>query len=462
MVTPLDEETRTAMVRLLLPDLREVLHRHPTEAGEFFEELHPADGADLLRQLEDEEVHLLLQHLDPAEAARLLEYADPAFASRHLQEQLEKDGEEKVADTLEEMDPDDRAEVLAHFEDEAQEEVLAKMEPEEREDAVEILSHPDGTAGRLMTQQFKTVFLGGNAADALEQAREGAREEWNITSLFVVDEQGVLRGKITLMDVIKADPRTEISEIMTEPLTAVRVDTDQEQVAQVISKYDLLSVPVIDFRDRIVGIVTVDDVVDVLEQEATEDVQKLGAVQPLENPYFQTGFWEMVKKRGVWLIVFFLAELLTGTLLKHHEEVLNHAISLIFFVPLILSSGGNAGSQSATLITRALAVGEVALKDALRIAGREVGMGFALGLIVGGIGFARAFILQSNALVSFAVALTLVGVVTVGTLAGAMLPLIFKRLHLDPAMASSPFVASAVDITGILLYLTIARWILGI
>lgn len=458
MITPLDESTRAAMVRLLLPDLRDVLARDPSLAGEFFEEFHPADGADLLAQLEVEEVELLLQHLDPAETARLLEYVDPSLAARYLQDQKQ----ERIADTLEEMEPDDRVELLAQFEEAAQEGVLAAMEPEEREDSVELLSHAERTAGRLMTPHFKTVAETGTAAQALEQAREGAREDWSVTSLYVVDGSGVLRGRVSLMDVIKAEPADSITQIMETDVPAVRVDTDQEQVAQIISKYDLLAVPVVDFRSRIVGIVTVDDVVDVLEEEATEDAQKLGAVQPLENPYLQTGFVEMAWKRAIWLLLFFLAEMITGAVLDQKSAILEHAISLVFFVPLILSSGGNSGAQSATLITRALAVGEVRLQDAFRIAGRELGMGFTLGLVVGIMGYARAILTHNGGAIALTVAITLVGVVTAGSLVGGLLPLLFKRIGLDPALSSSPFVASVVDVTGIVLYLTVAETILRI
>lgn len=457
MITPLDESSRTAVVRLLLPDLREALARHPGEVGEIFEELHPADGADLLTLLEDDEVRILLQHLDPAESARLLEYVEPATAARWLEEQRD----EHVADIVEEMEPDDRAELLAEFEEEEQEKVLAEMQPEEREDAVELLSHAEGTAGRLMNPRFVTVPINGTAAVALERAREGAREDWSINTLYVVDDRGNLRGRLPLVEVLKAAPDASVEEVMTEAV-AVRVDTDQEQVAQAISKYDLLAVPVVDPRGRIVGIVTVDDVVDVLTEEATEDAQLQGAIQPLEDPYFHTGFWEMARKRGVWLMVLFLGELFTGTALRHFNSVLEHTLNLVFFIPLIISSGGNSGSQSASLITRALAVGEVSVRDALRIAGRELGMGFALGCALGAIGYFRAMLWHSTAAICLTVALTLVGVVTAGSLVGAMLPLFFKRIGLDPAITSSPFIASLVDVTGIVLYLTIARIILGL
>ncbi len=456
---PTDDAThRASVVQLLLPELRSLLENRPQDAGEIFEELHPADGADLLSRLEDEEVQRLLPHLDPAEAARLLEYVEPSLSARYLQEQQQ----ELAADIVEEMDADDVVEILTHFEDDEQEELLAKMEPEERGEAEALLSHEEGTAGRLMTPYFKTVPLEGTAAQALTSAREGAREGWPVTSLYVVDQSGVLRGQLSLMNVLAAEAETAVEELMEETRFSVRVDTDQEEVARVISKYDLLSVPVTDADDRIVGVITVDDVVDVLTEEATEDAQKLGAVQPLDNPYFQTGFWSMAQKRAVWLVLFFFAELITGNVMHAYEGVLQSALSLVFFVPLILSSGGNSGAQSSTLVTRALAIGEVRLQDIGRVFGRELLMGFALGCVVGIMGYGRALMLDSDPRVAIIVSTTLVGVVTAGTLGGAMLPLILRRIGLDPALSSSAFVASIVDIVGVFLYLTLAKLVLGL
>ena len=457
MSCPLSENSRAAIVRLLVPDLRRILARDPAQAGEVFEELHGADAADLLTQLEEDDARLLLKSIDPAEAARILEYVEGSTAAR-LVEDLPQD---TVADIVEEMDPDEGADLLSQLEDEQQAEVLAAMEQEEREDAVEILSHAEETAGRIMTQDLVTARLHDPASVALEAARAGAREGWQVTSVYVVDENDVLRGRVPLMQILAADPAVPVSEIMDDSLQVVAVDTDQEQVAHLMSRYDLLSVPVIDARRRLVGIVTVDDMVDVLIDENTEDAHRLGAVQPLENSYFETSFFTMVRKRATWLLLLFLAELLTGSTLHHFAAVLEGAIALVLFVPLITSSGGNSGSQSATLITRAIAVGEVRMSDFLRVVGREAGMGVALGAFLGLIGLLRAVLWHTGTDVAIVVALTLTGVVVIGTLVGAALPLAFKRIGLDPAITSSPFVASIVDVAGILLYLSIAQALLS-
>jgi magnesium transporter len=228
----------------------------------------------------------------------------------------------------------------------------------------------------------------------------------------------------------------------------------------VTSEYDLVAVPVVDAFDRIIGVITVDDVIDALVEEQTEDVQRLGAVQPLEEPYFQASFWSVARKRVGWLVFLFVGEMFTGTAMRRYEDTLAAAIALTLFIPLIISSGGNSGSQSATLITRALAVGDVDISDALRVFVREFGQGVLLGTCLGAIGFVRALMWGTETNVALVVALTLVLVVIVGAVVGAMLPILFKRLNVDPAIASSPFVASLVDVTGIVVYFSIARQLL--
>jgi magnesium transporter len=228
-------------------------------------------------------------------------------------------------------------------------------------------------------------------------------------------------------------------------------------VARVTSKYDLVAVPVVEKDGRILGVVTVDDVIDAMVEEQTEDVQKLGAIEPLEDPYFQTTFWTLARKRGGWLILLFIEEMFTGTALRHYSTLLEGTVALMFFVPLIISSGGNSGSQSATLITRGLAVGDVALRDVWRVLSREIGQGIALGAFLGAIGFVRALMWGNGNDVALVVGVTLTAVVLTGTIVGAMLPLIFTKVGFDPAIASSPFVASFVDVAGIIIYFTAAQ-----
>jgi magnesium transporter len=231
-------------------------------------------------------------------------------------------------------------------------------------------------------------------------------------------------------------------------------------VARLTSRYDLVAIPVVDTGGRIVGVVTVDDVIDAIVEEQTEDVQKLGAVQPLEQPYLTASFWSLARKRGGWLVLLFVEEMFTGTALRHYQATLESAIALMFFVPLIISSGGNSGSQSATLITRALAVGDVRLSETWRVLVRELAQGLALGAFLGAIGFGRALMWGNGVHIAGVVSVTLLLVVITGTLVGAALPLLLTRLGFDPAIASSPFVASFVDVAGLMIYFTVAQRLL--
>ena len=241
------------------------------------------------------------------------------------------------------------------------------------------------------------------------------------------------------------------------PLISANVDTDQEEVAKVIQKYDFLALPIVDADNRLVGIVTHDDVIDVLEEEATEDVQRMGAVAPIDIPYLRAGFWQLAWRRGGWLLLLFVEEMFTGTALHYYQDTLERVVTLMFFVPLIISAGGNSGSQSATLVIRSLAVGDVRLRDWLKVFQREIGMGLALGIFLGCIGYLRALMWGNGPMVGMVVACSLVVIVMAGSVVGAMLPLLFKICRLDPGVASSPFVASLVDVVGIVVYFNIAR-----
>jgi magnesium transporter len=280
-----------------------------------------------------------------------------------------------------------------------------------------------------------------------------------VTTLFVVDRAGVLKGRLLLRQVLAATPGTPVVEIMDPPIS-VNENTDQEQVARLISKYDLLAAPVVDAVGRLLGIVTIDDIVDVLTAEHTEDMLRLGGVEPLETPYFAAGFWLVARKRAFWLLLLFAGELLTANALGHFSSAIEEALTLVLFIPLIVSSGGNAGSQSATLITRGLAVGEIRPSQALRVAFREGGMGLAMGAGLAVIGFVRAFLGGQGPQVGLVVGLTLTIVVMFGSLIGGLLPLLFKRMGLDPAITSSPFIASLVDVAGILVYFSLATAIM--
>jgi magnesium transporter len=280
-------------------------------------------------------------------------------------------------------------------------------------------------------------------------------------AIYALDGGGRLRGVFSLRELLAAPPGSRVSDIAWQDVVSVPPTADREEVARLTSKYDLVAVPVVDANGRLLGAVTVDDVIDAMVEEQTEDMQRLGAVEPLEAPYFQASFWSIARKRAGWLVLLFVAELLTATAMAHYEATLAGALALVFFVPLIISSGGNSGSQSATLITRALAVGDVKLRDAFRVLTREGLQGLALGAFLGAFGFIRVMLGGNPMSMALVVGMTLLAVVVTGTLVGATLPLIFTRLGFDPAIASSPFVASFVDVAGILIYFSMAAWLLS-
>jgi magnesium transporter len=281
-------------------------------------------------------------------------------------------------------------------------------------------------------------------------------------AIYTVDDRGALVGVMSLRELVAAPPGARVADVAWTEVVKLPATADREEVTDVTSEYDLVAVPVVDAFDRIIGVITVDDVIDALVEEQTEDVQKLGAVQPLEEPYFQAGFWSVARKRVGWLVFLFMGVMLTGTAMRQYEDTLAAALTLTLFIPLIISSGGNSGSQSSTLITRALAVGDVELRDVMRVLRREFGQGIVLGTCLGVLGYGRALLWDTPSDMALVVALTLVVVVVAGSVVGAMLPLFFQRINVDPAVASSPFVASLVDVTGIVVYFTVAQQLLGL
>lgn len=314
-----------------------------------------------------------------------------------------------------------------------------------------------------MTTQFVAVPRAASIDDALSLVRAAARSarRESMHAIYVVDEDGRLAGVMSLRELVAAPEGTRVADHMVTEPVSVPVSADRAEVARATSEYDLVAIPVVDGFGRLVGVITVDDVIDAIQEEQTEDVQRLGAVQPLDDPYFLSGFWDLVRRRVVWLVLLFVGGMFTSAAMQSYLATIGQALVLTAFVPLIISSGGNSGSQSATLIIRALAVGDVEIGDALRVLLRELGQGLALGSCLGVIGFGLvAFGTEQGLRFATVVAVSLVLVVLVGTVVGSMLPLLLRRLGFDPAVASSPFVASVVDVTGIIVYFTVARQLL--
>jgi magnesium transporter len=457
-MTPPQRKEERPVAALLAPDILALLEESPADVAAETEEMHPADLADVAEAIPREMVPLLLAALAKDRAADVLEYMDEELRTEVLEEMTAK----QAASLVSAMTPDDRADVLEELEEDHADDILAEIPAEARRETERLLAYDPESAGGIMTTEFVSVGAVMTVEDALAAVRVLARigRKEAMHAIYVTDVQGRLQGVMSIRELLAAPEGARVADIAWEEVVTVPPMADRSEVARVVREYDLVAVPVVDEGNRIVGVVTVDDVLDAMVEEQTEDVQRLGAVQPLEEPYFQAGFWSLARKRGGWLVLLFIEEMFTGTALRHYQGVLESVTALMFFVPLIISSGGNSGSQSATLITRALAVGDVKIRDAMRVLSREIGQGLALGIFLGAIGFVRALMWGNGAPVAAVISLTLVAVVLIGTIVGAMLPLIFTKIGFDPAIASSPFVASLVDVAGIVVYFRIAIWLL--
>jgi magnesium transporter len=368
-----------------------------------------------------------------------------------------------MARLVEQMSHDDRADLLRRLKPQVAEELLRLVDEADRRDIATLVRHEENTAGALMTTDYAWLPDHITAAEALDRLRLQAPDRETIYYVYVVDAQRRLLGVLSLRDLILAPRQALIRDIMDTEVVTVPARDDREHVAQELARYDLLAIPVVDDDGRLVGIVTHDDVMDVVVEEATEDVHRLGAVGPLEESYLDTNFVKLWRNRAFWLSCLFIAETLTIQAMAHYEEAMAELVLLTLFVPLCISIGGNSGSQAVTLITRALAVGHVTVGDWLRVLRHELMMGVVLGLTLGLIGFFCVSVqlavtgeASDSWKVGLVVAQAVAAICMWGTLVGSLLPLVFKRLGIDPGIASSPFVATFVDVTGIVIYFTIA------
>jgi magnesium transporter len=446
------------LASLLGPDLKQILKEDPDQVRELLEEIHPEDLADLVGELDADDAAELLARMPAEDAA-------PIF------ERLEEDEQEEIAELMppesvaqiaSEMAPDDRADLFSVLPEAMGDAILDHLEeidPEGAEDVREIEKWPNTSAGHLMTTAYVHVDPGVTVAAAIEAVRAHAENHnENVYNVYALHTGDKLAGIASLRDLLLAKSYVPLADVLRTNIISVKPDEDQEEVARKMAKYDLNVMPVVDENGKILGVITIDDIIDVLTLEQTEDVQKLGGIEPLDMPYFRTSFLTFIKKRGVWLFVLFFGEFFTQTALRHYDPVFEAIHGAAYYVPLLISAGGNSGSQSSTLVIRGMAVGEIKPRDWVRIFFRELGMGVILGLILGVIGFGRVM-MYGDQTVSFAltIGLTLVGIVMTGCTIGSMLPLFLKRLGLDPATSSTPFIASLVDVAGIAVFVYVAK-----
>lgn len=447
----------------LAEQIKEVLEMPDGHLARIVEAVAPQDLAEALSLLEDPaQQALVLIQLDEARASEVLDYLEPAVVEG-IFEHIPND---KAARLLSELPADDAVQILEYLEAEKAETLLQQMTPPEARDVRELLEYPPNTAGRLMVRQYVRIRPEWSVEQVLDYLRQVGHDIETIYYLYVVDMRQRLVGICSLRELVLADPSKRIEQMMETDLVVVQPETDQEEVANLLSKYDLLAVPVVDELGRMLGIVTIDDVVDILVSESTEDVLKLGGVEATEEPYFTQKPWDLMRQRVRWLILLFIAERLTGTVLRHYDEEIQHLSALAWFIPLLIGTGGNAGSQTTTTITRAIALGEVRPNQVFKVMGREMWTGLLLGLIIGVIGVLNAFLwsgtlgFDQRVRLALTVGLAQTAIITMATTVGAVLPLTAKRLNIDPAVMSAPFITTLIDASGLLLYFWIAKVIL--
>jgi magnesium transporter len=364
--------------------------------------------------------------------------------------------------------PDDAADVIQAARDDERPGLLEQLDETTRREVRALLAYKEDEAGGLMSPRFARVRPEMTVDEAISYLRRQAAHVETIYYAYALDDSQRLLGVVSFRNLFSADPAKTVRDVMQTDVVTATEDMDQEAVAKLVAQRHLLAIPVVDIGRRMKGIVTVDDIVDVVQEEASEDIQKVGGMEALDAPYLEIGFWAMVKKRAGWLAILFVGEMLTATAMGYFEKEIARAVVLALFVPLIISSGGNSGSQATTLVIRAMAMGEVRLRDWWRIARRELSTGLVLGTFLGAIGMTRILLWQGiwhtygahYPLVALTVAGSLIGVVLFGSLAGSMLPFVLRGCGLDPASASAPFVATLVDVTGLVIYFTVASVIM--
>lgn len=424
----------------------------------------PGDIADLMEPLPTEKAAIIFRLLPRAQAAEVFTY----LSGEHQEILLRAMGQEEVASILNAMSDDDRTDLLEELPANVTQKLLNLLSQPERAIAACLLGYAENSVGRLMTPHFVRLRSHWTVEHALDHIRRYGLDSETMSMLYVIDGAGKLIDDLRIRQILLAAPDSLVSELMDSRFIALKATDDRELAVAAFKEADLMALPVTDSQGALLGIVTVDDILDVAEEEATEDIQKMGGSEALDEPYMKTAILTMVRKRAFWLIFLFLSQMLTASAMSSYEDEILKAVVLSIFIPLVISSGGNSGSQASTLIIRAMAVGEVGLRDWWHVMRREIISGLLLGGIIGAIGFARIWVWSKFfgdygphwLPLAWTVGLALVGIVLWGSLAGSMLPFFLRRVGLDPATSSAPFVATLVDVSGLVIYFSVASLIL--
>lgn len=444
---------------LYLPELREMLaEQNAAELREFCSALHPAQTAEFMEGLTSAESWQVLKFAEPGKRVEIFAYLEPEKQVAIL----ENEDRGEVAELLRDMPNDEAVDLLNRVDAAIVEEILPQLPKEERREILRLREYPEGTAGSVMTTEFAHLPESDTVREALEHLAKQSEALETIYYVYVLDDEDHLRGIVSARQLVSAigKPGTRIGDLMERAVVSVDADEDQEEAAQKIADYDLLAIPVVDTEHHMLGIITHDDALDVVREEMTEDAHRRGGIGPLTEGYLQTRMLRLFWSRGIWVTIFFFVSILTAIVLNSYGAALSELKWVSIFIPLIISSGGISGNQSATLVITALATGDISLSDWWSVVRREVYMGLMLGGFVAVLGLVIALLLTPNFSSALVVAVTLFLVVNCGTLAGSILPLVFRRFGLDPALMSNPFVAGLIDILGILIYMQVAMAVL--
>lgn len=420
--------------------------------------VQPADIAEAIEGLPETMQAIAFRLLSKSEAIQVYEYLDTGVQQALIQELRRQD----VLDIVDKMSPDDRVRLFDELPAKVVSRLLSQLSPEERGATALLLGYEPDTAGRIMTPEYVALEEAWDVAKALERIRSLASVSETIYYLYVTDAARRLTGILSLRSLVIAQPEQKIADIMVRDVVYVQTDTDQEEVARLIQRYDFLALPVVDAEQRLVGIITVDDVLDVLEAEATEDIYKLGGLETGDASYFQTNLLTVARRRVVWLFVLLITNTATSAVIRSQQDVLAQVVSLAAFIPLLIGTGGNVGAQSSTVVIRGLNTDEIRLSNAFGVIRREAIAGAFLGLMLGAVVLVWAYLLQGNLAVAIAVGVSLVSISILASLAGSALPFLFQTIGFDPALMSAPFITTFVDVLGVFIYLTVARLILRI
>ena len=420
--------------------------------------VQPVDIAEAIEGLPESSQLIAFRLLSKAEAIEVYEYLNTDVQQALIQEFKRQE----VLDVVDKMSPDDRARMFDELPAKVVRRLLSQLSPKERQATAILLGYGEDTAGRIMTPEYISLKENLTVSQTLERIRNLANASEVVYYLYVTDNSRRLTGIVSLRDLVIAAPDTTLAEIMTRDVVFVHTDTDQEEVARTIQRYDIVALPVVDSEERLVGVVTVDDVIDIIEQEATEDIYALGGVQSDGDNYFQTNLLTVARRRVVWLFVLLLTNTVTGAIIRSQEGLLQQVVILAAFIPLLTGTGGNVGAQSSTVVIRGLNTEEIKNMGGGKVVFREATAGVLLGLILGTMATLWAYLLQGSLAVALSVGISLIAIALLASVAGSALPFLFRSLGLDPALMSAPFITTAVDVLGVLIYFYIARTILGL